>query len=156
MPPLANSETQWALTRSVPMQASFATGPLGWIPRRTRVKAVVLVLAAAALLGGCGGQATTPAPVAVQELLPDLMTSFSGNYVSVITAIGHGTRRFTGISLPRDIAVEMSCRGGRWVQARINGKDWVKVSCAPSQAGGGSETFGRASTLTIVATPKTR
>ena len=136
------------------MQASFATALVGSVNRWTGVKAVVLVLAAAALLGGCGGQ-STPAPVSVQELLPDFMT-FSGNYVSVLTATGHGTRRFTGVSLPRRIGVEMSCRGGRSVQAQINGRDWVKVFCAPGQAGGGSETFGRPSALTIVATPSTR
>lgn len=114
-----------------------------------------LVLAVAALLGGCGGQ-STPAPVSVQELLPDLMTSVRGTYVTVLTATGHGTRRFRGMSLPRHIAVEMSCRGGRSVNAQINGRDWVEVGCAADQAGGGSDTFGRASTLTIGATPKTR
>ena len=137
------------------MQASCATGPGGLVTRRICASAVVLVLAAAALLGGCGGQ-STPAPASVQQLLPDLMTSVSGTYVSVLTATGHGTRRFTGVSLPRHIAVEMSCRGGRWVNAQINGRDWVEVFCAAGQAGGGSGTFGRASTLTIGATPKTR
>lgn len=142
------------LTRSVLVRERFGEAPVG--DRRWMVcgRGVVLVITAAVLLAGCG--ASRPEPMSVPELASAFMPSNPGRYRSVLTATGHGTRRFAGVSLPHQLSVEISCRGGRAVRAQIAGRDWVEVFCAAGQSGGSTETFPRPSSLTIVATPNTR
>ncbi|MDQ2894358.1 MAG: hypothetical protein M3Y09_01725 [Actinomycetota bacterium] len=116
-----------------------------------------MLIAAALLLVGCGAQSpSVPKPMSVQELASVFTPSSPGRYRSVLTATGHGTRRFTGVSLPHQLSVEISCRGARSVQAQIAGRDWVEVFCAAGQIGGSTKTFRRPSSLTIVATPNAR
>ena len=145
------------LTRFVLVRERFGEAPVGG--RRWMVcgRVVALVIAAAVLLAGCGAQSSSlPKPMSVQELASAFTPSSPGRYRSVLTATGHGTRRFTGVSLPHQLSVQISCEGSRSVQAQIAGRDWVEVFCAAGQAGGSTETFRRPSSLTIVATPNTR
>lgn len=128
-----------------------------WV-RRGGARVLIGAGLLASLLGGCGGHSTA-APLSFATLLSALNSTTAGspyNYASVLVTSGHGTRRFVRASLPRHIAVEMSCRGGRSVTTLIDGRFLVEVGCAPGQAGGDSMTIGRASTLTVTATPATR
>ena len=128
------------------------------VVRQRCVKAGALVLAAVAPLAGCGGK-STPAPVApqqlAQQLFMDVASTGGGSYVSVLTATGYGRRRFA-VTLPRTLAMEMSCRGGRSVQAQIDGGDWLEVACGADRMGSSTDTFRRGAHLTVVAPSTTR
>lgn len=124
----------------------------GW---RSEARGVATTLAAVGLLAGCGGQ-SAPKPLPLQQLLSAFTTSNGGTYESVITATGHGTRSFQLAGRSGGLGIEMSCRGGNSVQAQVGRINWIKVYCAPGQAGGGTESFRHASRFTIHAPPHTR
>ena len=118
---------------------------------------VVVGLLSVSLLGGCGGQ-SIPAPVSPGDVLSNLLVTSPAcrdGCKSVLVTSGHGSRRFAGVSWPREVAVWISCRGGRTVQATLGQLD-LTAGCAPGQSGGATNTTGPASTLVVSATHQTR
>jgi len=117
-------------------------------PRRTSMPAAAVTITAVLILSACGTQRTSPP--AVSELLPTL----AAGYTTVYQASGHGTRRFTGLHLPRHIQVLMTCRGGDRVAARYGSGD-LTVACGP-MVGANTTAIAPGSDLTLTAAPHTQ
>jgi hypothetical protein len=119
--------------------------------------AATAAAALAALLAACGGGRATPPPESVHQLLGAVTTATPGaTAVRVFGTTGHGTRRFPHAVTSHRVVLEMSCRGGHQVAARVGGRAWLTVYCGQGVAGGTSGTVRAPARLTVVASPGTR